>query len=191
MIGGTKAMIARCIDKMRNDACGGCERHDACADLFRGLFGRMGSAPRRKERSRRPAAHSKMRPFESAGSPFLAFLGEVARAIETNARPRASAFRREVEALVEPMLEKGAVRIENVARALGCSRQTLYRRLKAEGVTFAILLDDLRRRLALRYVREQKMPVKEAAYRLGFSEPAAFSRAYKRWTGASPRGAQA
>ena len=85
------------------------------------------------------------------------------------------------------MLERGPVRIEEVARALGCSRQTLYRRLKEEGVTFAELLDSLRRRLGLLYVRERGMPVKEAAYRLGFSEPAAFSRAYKRWTGSSPR----
>jgi AraC-like DNA-binding protein len=144
-------------------------------------------------------------------------LGQVARVIEESARqqgeaPSAAApesapalrqnsplretrdaeapegsFRREIEQRLEPMLERGPVRIEDVARALGCSRQTLYRRLKQEGVTFAELLDGLRRRLGLVYVRERGMSVKEAAYRLGFSEPAAFSRAYKRWTGSSPR----
>jgi AraC-like DNA-binding protein len=57
--------------------------------------------------------------------------------------------------------------------------------LKAEGVTFEQVLDELRHRLALRYMREG-MSVKQAAYRLGFSEPAAFSRAFKRWTGRSP-----
>ena len=171
-------MFGNCSERMRHDACGDCDRQDACSSFFRGLFERRPEPRRRRSGAARASG---------ASSPFLAFLGEVARAIETaQPRPRESAFRREVEALLEPMLEKGAVRIEAVARALGCSRQTLYRRLKAEGVTFAELLDALRRRLALRYVREQNMPVKEAAYRLGFSEPAAFSRAYKRWTGASP-----
>jgi AraC-like DNA-binding protein len=48
-------------------------------------------------------------------------------------------------------------------------------------------LDGLRRRLALRLIRKEGLPVKEAAWRLGYSDPAAFSRAFKRWTGASPR----
>jgi AraC-like DNA-binding protein len=36
-------------------------------------------------------------------------------------------------------------------------------------------------------VREQGLPLKEAAFRFGFSDPAAVSRAFKRWTGAGPR----
>ena len=78
-----------------------------------------------------------------------------------------------------------------VARDLGVSRHTLYRRLKAEGATFETVLDGLRHRLALRLVRDQGLSVKEAAWRLGFSDPTAFSRAFKRWTGTSPRGPKA
>jgi AraC-like DNA-binding protein len=121
-------------------------------------------------------------------NPFFALLGEVTKAVEGRMAPK-NAFRGEVERRVEPMLASGPVRIGEVARELGCSRQTLYRRLKAEGVTFVEVLDGLRRRLALRFVREQGLSVKESAYRLGFSDPAAFSRAFKRWTGTSPRGA--
>ena len=84
------------------------------------------------------------------------------------------------------MLGNGDVSIENVARALGMSRQTLYRRLKAEGVTFEAILDAKRRSLAIRYLGHERTSVKAAAYKLGFSEPAAFSRAFKRWTGVSP-----
>jgi AraC-like DNA-binding protein len=66
------------------------------------------------------------------------------------------------------------------------SRQTLYRRLKAEGVTFEEVLEAKRRQLAIRYLALDRSSVKAAAYKLGFSEPAAFSRAFKRWTGTSP-----
>ena len=171
-------MIAGCIEKMRRDACGGCERRDACAELFPFLAG---------SRGRRPSG-----PGEAAAprSPFLALLGEVAKAFESHAAkrkapPRASIFRSEVERRIEPLLASGDVGIERVARDLGYSRQTLYRRLKAEGITYEQLLDGLRRRLALRFMREG-LSVKDAAYRLGFSDPAAFSRAFKRWTGNSP-----
>lgn len=116
---------------------------------------------------------------------LLDFLGSIAKAIEANVKPREAPFARDVERRVEPLLASGPVRIEQVASAMGLSRQTLYRRLKSEGVTFEALLDRLRRRLALKLVR-QGLPVKEVAYRLGFSDPAAFSRAFKRWTGSSP-----
>jgi len=76
--------------------------------------------------------------------------------------------------------------MEGVADALSISRQTLYRRLRAEGVRFGEVLDGLRRRMALSYLEEQKMSVCETAYMVGFSEPSAFSRAFKRWTGHSP-----
>jgi AraC-like DNA-binding protein len=178
MIREDKEMIAGCIDKMRRDGCGGCERRDACAQLFPSLFG----SRRRKSAGGGEAA--------APWSPFLSFLGEVAktmeaRAAERRAPPRPSPFRAEVERRLEPLLASGEVGIERVARDLGYSRQTLYRRLKAEGITYEQLLDGLRRRLALRFMREG-LSVKDAAYRLGFSDPAAFSRAFKRWTGTSP-----
>jgi AraC-like DNA-binding protein len=54
-------------------------------------------------------------------------------------------------------------------------------------VTFEEVLDGLRHKLALRYLNGEALSVKETAFRLGFSEPASFSRAFKRWTGTSPR----
>ena len=91
-----------------------------------------------------------------------------------------------VEALLMPILHKGDVGMDTVATKMGVSRQTLFRRLRAEGVTFETILDDLRRRLALHYLAGRKASVNETAYLVGFSDPAAFSRAFKRWTGKSP-----
>jgi AraC-like DNA-binding protein len=49
------------------------------------------------------------------------------------------------------------------------------------------VLDELRYKMALHYLNEQRVSVNETAYLVGFSDPAAFSRAFKRWTGSSPR----
>jgi AraC-like DNA-binding protein len=91
-----------------------------------------------------------------------------------------------VEALLAPMLAGGEAGAGAVAARLGISQQTLYRRLKAEGATFEGVRAALRRKLAVHYLHEEKLSAKEAGYRLGFSDPAAFSRAFKRWTGESP-----
>ncbi|WP_296450905.1 AraC family transcriptional regulator [Phenylobacterium sp.] len=99
----------------------------------------------------------------------------------------AKSTRGRVESLLMPRLHTGEACMDAVARRMGVSRQTLFRRLKAEGVTFEGLLDDLRRRLSEHYLSGRKVSVNETAYLVGFSDPAAFSRAFKRWTGLSPR----
>jgi AraC-like DNA-binding protein len=92
-----------------------------------------------------------------------------------------------VESLLLSILHTGEASMDTIADKLGISRQTLFRKLKAEGVTFEQVLDGLRHELALHYLSGKKVSVNETAYLVGFSEPASFSRAFKRWTGASPR----
>ncbi len=64
--------------------------------------------------------------------------------------------------------------------------RTLQRRLADEGVTHSVLVDEVRRNLALEYLGDASVSVTEIAYRLQFADPAAFYRAFKRWTGESP-----
>lgn len=99
----------------------------------------------------------------------------------------ARTVRGQVEALAIPLLHTGELCIDTIAGRMALSRQTLYRKLKAEGITFEAVLDELRCRMALHYLDGQKVSVNETAYLVGFSEPSAFSRAFKRWTGRSPR----
>jgi AraC-like DNA-binding protein len=96
-------------------------------------------------------------------------------------------MRGRVENLLIPILHTGEASMDMIAVKLGLSRQTLFRKLKAEGITFEKVLDELRHKLALHYLNGKKVSVNETAYLVGFSEPAAFSRAFKRWTGSSPR----
>lgn len=91
-----------------------------------------------------------------------------------------------VEGLLLPLLHTGEAGIDAIAAKVGMSRWTLSRRLKEEGATFEQVLDELRHRMALDYLAARKASVNETAYLCGFSEAAAFSRAFKRWTGRSP-----
>ena len=104
---------------------------------------------------------------------------------------RAKSTRSCVESLLMPDLHTGNSSMNAIAGKLGISRQTLYRNLKAEGVSFEKVLDELRHKLALDYLSGKRVSVNETAYLVGFSDPAAFSRAFKRWTGFSPRSMRA
>ena len=95
-------------------------------------------------------------------------------------------IRARIESLLLPLLHTGELSADSVAEALGMSRQTLYRRLKDEGVTFANVVDDLRLRMATDYLNARKVSVNETAYLVGFSEASSFVRAFRRWTGQTP-----
>ncbi|MEH6637632.1 MAG: AraC family transcriptional regulator [Halioglobus sp.] len=73
-----------------------------------------------------------------------------------------------------------------IAGDLFMSNRTLQRKLKEEGVNFSELLQDCRMQLAKKYLLQGNKSVVETSYTLGFAEPSAFSRAFKRWTGQSP-----
>jgi AraC-like DNA-binding protein len=107
-----------------------------------------------------------------------------------NALRQSESVKSAVEKNLLAVLHTGDASIDRIAPLLGMSRQTLYRRLKSEGVTYQSVLDDLRRRMALDYLGARRVSVNETAYLVGFSDPAAFSRAFKRWTGRSPREAR-
>jgi AraC-like DNA-binding protein len=84
------------------------------------------------------------------------------------------------------LLPAGRGGADSVAAKLGMSRQTLYRKLKAEDASFDRLVRELRTRLAIEYVHQRRMPIAKAAHLLGFADRASFSKAFKRWTGQSP-----
>ncbi len=95
--------------------------------------------------------------------------------------------RGQVEQALLPLLHLGNPGADQVAAQLGMSRQTLFRHLKNEGTTYRQVLEDLRHISAIAHLKSQTSSVGEIAYLLGFSDLAAFSRAFKRWTGQSPR----
>lgn len=100
--------------------------------------------------------------------------------------PSADRFGDRVREIVAGELQGGNPTLEAVADKLGISSRTLRRRLQEEGTTHKQLVDGLRRDLAVQYLRERSLAVSEVSFLLGFSEPSAFHKAFKRWTGESP-----
>ncbi|MFE6715424.1 AraC family transcriptional regulator ligand-binding domain-containing protein [Streptomyces sp. NPDC057695] len=80
---------------------------------------------------------------------------------------------------------------EELAVLLSVSPQTLRRRLAAEGTTYQRVRDQVRRDHALAELAGGRISIERLSRRLGFSEPSAFHRAFRRWTGETPRAYQA
>jgi AraC-like DNA-binding protein len=93
----------------------------------------------------------------------------------------------DVRRALAPRLGGGDTRIETIARALATSARSLQRRLAAAGVSYRQLLDLARKEAAERYLRDSRFSIGEVAYLLGYSEPAAFNRAFRRWRNERPQ----
>ena len=72
---------------------------------------------------------------------------------------------------------------QSVAHALNISIRTLQRELAGAGTSFRAVSDCARKQIALELLHDTDLPLTEAAFRLGFSELSAFSRAAKKWFG--------
>lgn len=77
--------------------------------------------------------------------------------------------------------------IAHICTRLKLSRSTLLRRLRDEGITFQSLLDETRRELAVRYLRKSDLNNQQIAHLVGYRDPNAFQRAFRKWTGMTPQ----
>ena len=77
--------------------------------------------------------------------------------------------------------------LEKVAGALGSSARSLQRRLAQDGTSFQVVRDEVRRTMATRLLYGADLAIQEIAYLLGYSDPSAFHRAFRRWEGIGPR----
>jgi AraC-like DNA-binding protein len=122
------------------------------------------------------------------------YLNDLLIAFADEAMARRSKTRGSLESKVEnaiaPLLPHGRIGVAEIARRLGMSQRTLSRRLASEGLTFTQLLETLRGKLALKYLSDPGLSISEIAWLLGYREVSAFTHAFKRWTGKTPREAR-
>ena len=124
------------------------------------------------------------RPIQTADPYLHAMLADdVRRDLDRVTESADDTIRRVVRSLVAG----GRFSADETAAAFGVNRRTLARRLRERGTTFQALLDDARYGEAQRLLQSSALPVTEIASRLGYADTAAFTRAFRRWSGTSPR----
>jgi AraC-like DNA-binding protein len=87
-----------------------------------------------------------------------------------------------VREIVFARLRTGQSTMDSVAAAMAVSVATLRRRLAEEGTTHSEILDGVRRDLAMLYLSDSRMPIREIAFLLGYAQAKAFHNAFRRWT---------
>jgi AraC-like DNA-binding protein len=96
---------------------------------------------------------------------------------------RSTSLPERVREIVRQDLTSGKLTADSLARRLGMSSRTLHRRLVAQNSSYRAILDDVRREIALRCLRDPQLSIREVGYLLGFTTGPAFHRAFRRWTG--------
>lgn len=92
-----------------------------------------------------------------------------------------------VKQVIREHLQGEVPTVSMIAHQLLTSVRQLQRELNAESTSFQRVLDDTRREIALEQLRDPEVSIHDVAFVLGFSDPSAFHRAFKRWTGATPK----
>jgi AraC-like DNA-binding protein len=100
--------------------------------------------------------------------------------------PEDSSVLPSVRRAVAESMRDGDPNLARVAKKMAMSRRTLQRQMKEHATSFRKVMDDTRRRFALSYLKDRRNSLAEIAFLLGYSEAAAFIRAFKRWTGLTP-----
>jgi len=98
----------------------------------------------------------------------------------------ADSYRNKVLKVLGTMLHGQTPSIDEVALKLGMPSWTLRRKLKEEDSAYQSLVDEMRRDVAMSYMKNTDLTFGEISYLLGFSTPGAFQRAFKRWSGQTP-----
>ncbi|WP_428263164.1 AraC family transcriptional regulator ligand-binding domain-containing protein [Haliangium sp.] len=125
------------------------------------------------------------RPLASADPDMAAYFDHTLAQLERAARARPTVIT-EVRRTLARMLPEGPPSVATVAASLGLSARTLQRRLRAEGSSFANVLEQVRADLAPAYLDNPALSASEIAYLLGYAEAGSFSRAFRRWHGCPP-----
>jgi AraC-like DNA-binding protein len=125
-------------------------------------------------------------PVKTTDLTLLGYLTELAETTMQSLHTPQLNFEQQVREALWKMLPYGKPDLWRTAKMMSISPRTLQRRLRDEGSSFSSVLENLRRGLSAEMLRNRNLAVAEVAFLLGYSEPSAFQRAFRRWHGAPP-----
>lgn len=99
----------------------------------------------------------------------------------------ATDFTGSLQQLIRTQLSGGEANIDAAAAAAGMSIRSFQRHLAEAGLSYSRLVDQIRFELARTWLQDPTLQIVDVAFNLGYDNPANFTRAFKRWTGATPR----
>jgi AraC-like DNA-binding protein len=126
-------------------------------------------------------------PILTSDKHLLQILKDACKEVLARRGKISSTLRATVENEIVQLLPHGKAQVENVASNLGMSNRTLARRLSEEGTSYAAILDELRRDLSARYLKDPGLSLNQIAWLLGYSMVTSLNHAFRRWTGRSPK----
>lgn len=126
-------------------------------------------------------------PTIASDTTLAGYLGDLAAITVKPLAERDASTISAVRNVLWSLLPAGRPDLWRTAAEMDINARTLQRRLGEEGSSFSRVLDDLRRDLANELLADRKLAVSEVAFLLGYSEPSAFQRAFRRWYDVSPR----
>jgi AraC-like DNA-binding protein len=129
-------------------------------------------------------------PTSGAHPGVLAVLAEHAELLLAKL-PRGPDLVERTRRAIAQRLRGGDPSLESVARELGMSERSLQRHLRELGYSFNALADEVRHGTARLYLEQPDIALAEVAFLLGFADQSTFNRAFKRWTGSTPKQARA
>jgi AraC-like DNA-binding protein len=92
----------------------------------------------------------------------------------------------QVRRILREELDGGDSSLDQVAHRLATTPRTLQRRLQDENTSHQLILRQAQYEVAMQLLHNRSVPIGAISYKLGFSEPSAFHRAFRRWTGTTP-----
>lgn len=98
-----------------------------------------------------------------------------------------SEFSDDIRRLLRTRLTSDRCSADDIARLLAMHRRTLSRRLKGGGMGYRAITNEIRFEIARQLLEDTEVPLCQIAVALGYSEASAFTRAFRRWSGQTPR----